>query len=252
MPERSTGSQLLKTISMKQLFLFLFLLAGGSLLAQKTVHDPHVQLRNVSSFTEIRVSGGIDVLLTQGDEAVAVSASEPSYRDHIVTTVEDGVLTIRYDWKQGRNILLGTDKKLKAYVSYKTLNRISASGGSDVHVEGVFRGDKVSVEISGGSDLKGAIAVKELRVSQSGGSDVTVSGSAGTVNISASGGSDFEGFDLVTETCTVEASGGSDVTVTVNRELSARASGASDISYKGNPSVKVSSSSGASSVSRKS
>jgi hypothetical protein len=66
--------------------------------------------------------------------------------------------------------------------------------------------------------------------------------------VDASGGSDFKGYDLVAEVCELEASGASDIEITANREISARASGASDILYRGKPAVKEAKSSGASSV----
>jgi len=214
--------------------------------AQKIINDPNAEARNVSSFTGISVSGGIDLYISYGNEAVAVSASKTEFRDHIRTEVEHGVLKIWYDSKWGINIS-GT-KNLKAYVSYKTLKSLEASGGSDINVDGSIAADELSLRISGGSDFRGIINVSKLNVDQSGGSDVRISGKATTVRVDASGGSDFKGYDLVAEVCNLEASGASDVEITANREVTARASGASDIHYKGNPSVKEAKATGASSV----
>jgi hypothetical protein len=236
---------------MKKIFITAFLLAAvGFSFAQKTVYDPNAVLREVKGFHAIKVSDGIDLFLTYGDEAVAVSASETKFVERIKTVVENGVLKLSYE-EQGR-LSWNTNRKLKAYVSYKTLTALSASGGCDVTVEGSIKTMELSIGISGGSDFKGKIEVGKLNIDQSGGSDVDVSGKAETVSISASGGSDFNGYNLATDVCSVEASGGSDVEITVNRELTARASGASDISYKGAASVKESKASGASSVSHKS
>ena len=85
----------------------------------------------------------------------------------------------------------------------------------------------------GGSDFDGKIESDELKIQASGGSDVSISGKAARLTIDASGGSDFKGYDLVSDICNVEASGGSNVHVTVNKELSANASGGSDVFYKG-------------------
>jgi hypothetical protein len=48
--------------------------------------------------------------------------------------------------------------------------------------------------------------------------------------------------------CKLEASGGSDVYITVSKELSADASGGSDVFYKGNGTVRDLKSSGSSSI----
>ena len=234
---------------MKKLLLFLCLLSVTAMaFAQKVINDPNVETRKIGSFAGVSVSGGIDLYLSYGDEAVAVSASKPEYRNRIRTEVDNGILKIWFDSKSGININWNDSRKLKAYVSYKTLNSLEASGGSDVFPDGTIKGKELRLQLSGGSDFKGRVEVENLRVDQSGGSDVKISGKATTLSVEANGGSDFNGYDLITEVCNLEASGGSDVEVTANRELSARASGASDIHYKGQPNVKEAKASGASSV----
>jgi len=200
--------------------------------AQQTIKDANAQKRNVSGFHAIEVSGGIDLYLSQGDEAVAVSASKDEYRDKIITEVKDGVLKIWFDWKSNVRIDW-SNRKLKAYVSFKNLDRLEASGGSDVIVDGTVKTTKLNMEISGGSDFKGKIESDDLKIHASGGSDVNITGKASRLSIDASGGSDFSGYDFAADICNVEASGGSDVHVTVNKELSANASGGSDVYYKG-------------------
>lgn len=217
-----------------QKLISLLVLSGLMITAsaQKTIRDANAEKRNVSGFHAIEVSGGIDLYLSQGEEAVAVSAAKTEYRDKIITEVKNGVLKIWVDWKNG--VKLNWDNhKLKAYVSVKSLDGLKASGGSDVDVEGTIRTTKLDMDISGGSDFKGSIESDELKIEASGGSDVSVSGKATKLNIDVSGGSDFSGYDLASDICNVEASGGSDVRVTVNKELSADASGGSDVYYKG-------------------
>jgi hypothetical protein len=216
--------------------------------AQKTVYDANAQVRSVRGFHAIQVSGGIDLYLSSGDEAVAVSAKDLDDRERIKTEVENGVLKIWYDWKSGVGFLKGVNRQLKAYVSYKTLDRLSASGGSDVEVDGTISANKFSLDISGGSDFRGKFNAQELTINQSGGADISVGGKAGKLTIDASGGSDFNGYDLEAETAAVSASGGSDAELTVTKQLTANASGGSDISYRGNAPAVTSNKSGGSSV----
>jgi hypothetical protein len=233
--------------------LFSILLAScfvSGIMAQKTIHDPNVVVREVSgSFHSIEVGMGIDLFLSKGEQAVAVSAREISVRDHIKTEVRDGILKISYDWKEG---LTRNNKSLKAYVSFKTLDAIRATGGSDVTVDGTIQSDMLSLHISGGSDFSGKISVRKLVLHQSSGSDVDISGVAADAIISASSGSDFDGYDLITETSTINASGGSDINITVMKEITAEASSASDISWKGSAIVKKTKASSAGSVSHRS
>jgi len=217
----------MKKISIAILAAVLSIAAVG----QKTINDPNAQKREVPSFTGIEIGGGVDLYLSQGQEAVAVSASEAKYRDQIVTEVKNGVLHIWYDAnsKGDRN-----NRKLKAYVSFKSLEQLEGSGGSDIKVEGTISVPKLSLHISGGSDFDGKVNINDLKVDASGGSDVNIAGAAKALTIDASGGSDFKGYELISDNTTVDASGGSDIYITVNKELNATSSGGSDIHYKGN------------------
>lgn len=232
---------------MKKLsLLLLFAVIVSAVTAQKTINDPNAEKRNVSGYHGISVSGGIDLYLSQGGESVAISASETKYRDRIKTEVKDGVLKIWYD---NNNLIdLGSNRKMKAYVSFKDLDKLTGSGGSDIDVEGSIKVNTLSLNISGGSDFEGKVEVNDLEVNASGGSDVDISGTVKKLDVEASGGSDLKGYELAADVCNLHASGGSDVYITVNKELSTNASGGSDIFYKGNGSVREMKSSGSSSI----
>lgn len=237
---------------MKKIIVSIVLLASFFISkAQKAfVTDANAEQRTLSgSFNAIKISGGIDLYLSQFDsESIAVSASEEKYKQHIKTVVENNTLKIYYD---GDKIWNGGNKKLKVYVSFKNLERLQASGASDVQVAGTINVNSLSLDMSGASDFKGAVKVNTLTLELSGASDATLSGVTNSVTIQSSGASDFKGYDLVADVCNAKASGASDIHITVNKEISASASGASDISYKGNAAIKDQHTSGASSVSRK-
>lgn len=216
--------------------------------AQKTViHDANAELRaDVKGFHGIEVSNAINLYLSQGDtETVVVSAPDIKWRDRIRTEVKDGILHI---YLENPHFSMG-NTKLKAYVSFTTLDRLEASGASDIFVDGVISGDALSVTLSGASDFRGAINVRELRMNQSGASDAHITGAvSGTAFFESSGASDVKGYDLVTQNCKVHASGASDIRVTVNKDLSADVSGASSVYYKGDGAARDVHSSGASTV----
>jgi Putative auto-transporter adhesin, head GIN domain len=237
---------------MKKLIISMAILAIClATSAQKVINDPNAVVRNVKGFHAIRISAGIDLYLSQGEEAVAISATSTEVRDRIQTVVENGVLKIYlentanpFKWGHGNS-------HMKAYVSAKTLDNLNASGGSDVYIQSTFSADKLDITISGGSDLQGKLDVKDLTLDQSGGSDAEISGKANSLKVDASGGSDFKGNDFVTDYCEIVASGGSDAEITVNKELTAHASGGSDISYRGSGVIRDLHSSGSSSVKKR-
>lgn len=235
---------------MRKILLAAAILAIAlSAQAQKIVNDANAERRQASGFHAIDIGGGIDLYLAEGDEGVAVSASDVKYRDRIKTEVVNGVLKISYDYKTklGWNITSGK-MKLKAYVSYKTLDKLNAGGGSDVAVDGSIKAAKLDIRISGGADFVGKVDAADLNVEASGGSDMHISGTAKKLTIEASGGSDVKGFDLSVETCNANASGGSDIQISASKELNIDANGGSDVHYKGNAVIKDIKTSGGGSV----
>lgn len=242
---------------MKKIVLSFIILASLFTKAfsqdEMIVNDKNAELRNISgSFHGIRVSNAFDVIIKQGNEdAVIVSASEEKYRKRIKTEVRDGILRIWYD-NEGLKINWGNfDMKLRAYVSVKNIDMISVSGACDIKIDGILKGEKLNVDLSGASSLKGEVEFSEMDVDQSGASDSKLKGKVNNIRIDVSGASDFRGFELVAQNCSADASGASDIQVTVEKDLKANSSGASDIEYKGSASISNFKTSGGSSVKKR-
>jgi len=239
---------------MKKIQVMLMGMLLSTVLFAQTINDANAEPRNLSGFHVIKISNAFTVYISQGNEdAVAISASKAEYREKIITKVENGVLIIRFDddkkfWK-GWN---GDKTKLKAYISVKKIDRLDVSGACDVFFEEGISSEDLTVRLSGASDLKGKIDAKKLSFDISGASDATISGNAAELSVEASGASDFKGFDMTTNYCTAEASGASSVNITVNKELNAKASGASSVRFKGEGLIRDIKTSGASNVTRKS
>jgi Putative auto-transporter adhesin, head GIN domain len=236
---------------MKQIFLILAIVfAVFTANAQNDiVVDPNASIRTVAGqFDAIKVSGGIDLYLSQSDNvAVAVSAANENYKEGIKTVVEDGTLRIFYEGEKSWN---RKDRKMRAYVSFSDLKKIEATGACHVVVAGTVTTATLVLHMSGACEFSGMVKVNTLDINFSGASDAKISGTATTVNIKSSGASDVKAFDLVTDFCNANVSGASDIHITINTELTASASGASDIKYKGNGVIKEKHSSGASSISK--
>jgi hypothetical protein len=220
---------------MKKLLFSLATLLSLSVFAQdtKVVNDANATQRSLSgSFTAISVSSGIDLYLSQAnEESIAVSASDQKHLDRLKTEVVNGTLKIYYDnkgvtWKSD-------NRKLKAYVSFKTLEKLYASAGSEVTVNGSIHADKLDLNVSSGSSLKGDIQAKELTADVSSGAGISISGRADKLTVEASSGADFKGYDFAVDYCDASASSGAGVHITINKELSVKASSGGDIRYKG-------------------
>jgi hypothetical protein len=241
----------IKNIHMKSIFIFLFSIISLQVCAQQTViNDKNVEVRDVSSFSGIKVSGGIDVYLSQDDNySLAVSAADTKYRDNIKTEVKNGILVISYNsdhfkWNNA-------DKKLRAYISFKTIESLDASGACDIIITSALNTSSLLLKLSGACDIKGPVKINDLTLDLSGASTVKINGEVQNLNLTASGASDLKNFDLVAENCVANLSGASDVRITVKNSISGSASGASSLHYNGNPNRGDVVTSGASSFSQR-
>ncbi|HMI05265.1 MAG TPA: head GIN domain-containing protein [Pedobacter sp.] len=219
------------------LIAIVFIALSANSIATKAQENKDIAITN---FTEVSVSSGIDLYLTQSSsENIRVNA-HPDLLKNVVVEKKGNNLSIRYkdniSW--GR---LFKGQSIKVYVNYKTLQAISASGGSDVYSQNTLKTDKLSISASGGSDIDLNVIAKDIQIQTSGGSDVNIKGNATNMEASSSGGSDIDALGFVVENARVTASGGSDTSVHVTKALDVTASGGSDVNYKGNPAVKKSS-----------
>ena len=260
---------------MKKILFALLLLVGFVVNAQENksiVYDENAQQRKVPSFTAISVSSAIDLYLTQSNKnEVAVSATNDEIRDHIITEVVGGTLIIRlgdkgtwFSWRKWGNY------KTKAYVSIKDIDALTASGASTVHLVNTIESPKMRIKLSGASDFKGNIkagvlmyqltgasdykgevSANSIDIDGSGASSIELIGNVDDLAIEVSGASDAKLYNLTAKGAILRASGASNIGVTVTEILRASSSGASDINYKGNPNVKESNTSGASSIRRR-
>ncbi len=233
---------------MKRINLIIaFLIIAVVAQAQK-IYDANATVRSIGDFKAISISNAFSVYISQGSEnALVVSADDKDDIKNIITEIDNGVLKIKYEDKKSWR----GDKKLKAYISFKELNKIVMKGATDLYVTTPINLPSLHVDASGASNFKtltGVLNIDEMVLKCDGASDIRLKGKVDKLVIDASGASDITSYSLVANNCTIKASGASDIKLTINGELNVNASGASDVRYKGSATVTDVKSTGASSV----
>lgn len=241
-----------KAFIMKRFYIVLvFLLSLPAIYAQNEkniVVDANAEVRHISSFSAIEVSGAIDLYLSQGnEEAVAISASSDDIRTRIRTEVKGNTLHIYLDGK-GLNWKIWGNNKMKAYVTFKSLNRVEASGACNLKATSAIKVEDLKIELSGASDFSGTVNVTRLHLEAAGASNMRINGTANKATIDASGACTMKCYDLKTDHAKIDASGASNINITVNKELNAGASGGSSIFYKGTGLIREISTSGGATI----
>ena len=100
------------------------------------------------NFSEIKVSRGLDVYLTQSDNVSLKVQADENLHDIIMTEVENNVLRIYAD----ENIKRSSSKKVM--VSFKDISKISSSSGSDVYSTNTITTESLEISTSSGSDME--------------------------------------------------------------------------------------------------
>lgn len=200
------------------------------------------QDRQVSSFHAIKVSGGIDVELSQGNELKLQVEADENLIPNIRTEVKDGVLNI---YTEGS---IRHAQTMKVHLTFKQLDAITASGGCDIESKHKLSFTTLKLDISGGCDIELNCNAENLVCKQSGGCDVELSGEAQKGTFEVSGGCDLKASEFHIKNCEVDASGGSDVSIYAKGELTITATGASDVNYYGKPTKITKSAHGASDI----
>lgn len=187
--------------------------------------------RNVSDFSKVKGSAGLDVYLTKGTENKVVVEADENLMEFIETEVHNGRLTI------GTERSIGRSKAKKVHVTYVELSEIAASSGSDVIVNSVVKNESISLDASSGADLEVEVFAKELYVDTSSGAEIKVRGKATKLKAKSSSGSEIDAKELLVINCDADASSGGDITVNVKEDLETEATSGGTIRYYGNPSA---------------
>lgn len=195
------------------------------------------QTRKVEGFHGISVSSGIDLYLSQKTTEEVIVEADSEDLDKIITRVEGGILKIYIKEQSWFNFGWNNHPR-KVYVSFKELDKIEASAGSDVAGQSALKFDRLDVNASSGSDIKLELEANEISISSSSGSDVVLKGKTTKLHADASSGSDILAGELHSNNCRASVSSGSDIRVYVTGRLDANASSGGDIVYYGNPSEK--------------
>ncbi|RNI23616.1 head GIN domain-containing protein [Rufibacter latericius] len=222
----------------KTFYSLLLLLALIGFVAQAQAQSVEgngkykTETRQVSSFKALRVSGGFEVVLTQGATPSLKLEAEENILPFIESTVENGMLTIKTKDNTIRNA-----KRLKAYVTVRDLEALELAGGIKLTTTNTINGSTLKLDFAGGINVEMALQVKKLDADMAGGTKVSLSGRAETVQLDLAGASNLKALNLKTDYLTIDAAGASHAEVNVSKELNVEAAGIVSVDYKGSPKI---------------
>jgi RNA polymerase sigma factor (sigma-70 family) len=186
----------------------------------------------LAGFTSVNVESVFHVEVTQGKEFRVAVTTDDNVMSHVNVTKDGSALRVGLEsGKQIQNVTL------KAVIIMPSLEGLNVSGASHATVTG-FKSEKdCRLRTSGASHLKGDLQADKLDLEASGASHVALKGSAKKVRIAADGASHVEMADFAVDKAEVKLSGASSAKVQVKGELDYNVSGASHLTYGGDPKI---------------
>lgn len=185
--------------------------------------------RKTDSFTGLKVSSGIDVYLKQGNnETVSVEADE-NLHEYILTEVRGGVLNVYSEYN-----IRGAERK-RVYVTMKEVIAVKTTSAGDVLGETPIISDRLELSASSAGDIKLEVHAKNTNIDISSSGNITISGDTDMLRADLSSAGDLNAFDLKAREADVSVSSAGDADVSVSERITARASSAGDINYRGDP-----------------
>lgn len=201
------------------------------------------QTRNVGSFKGVKASEGIDVYLKKGGkESVRVEVTGTSI-DDVITEVSGSYLKIHMRDGNYRGRV-----QAKVYVTYVSINKLSASSAGSIFSEGTLSATSLEVSSSSAGNVEITINAGDVEVSASSAGEVELKGKAKSLNVDVSSAGEVDAYDVDADRVEAEASSGGSVKITVVTDLRAHASSGGSIRYRGNPSKSITNSSSGGSV----
>ena len=204
------------------------------------------EVRDIDGFTGVKVSSGIDVYLSQGNNFEVKVEADENLHEVILTELEGNMLLVKTERMNIRNA-----KSKKVHVTLPELTALKISSAGDLVGQTRFSCEDLRISVSSAGDLSIEVEAGRIDLDISSSGDVSLSGSAEEFNVSLSSAGDLNAFDLLAAKVDVNVSSAGDARVHATEEISMSASSAGNIYYRGDAKVMHSQSSSAGNISHR-
>ncbi len=199
----------------------------------------------LAGFDRVEASHAFDVDVVQGAAFSVIVETDDNVVEHLDVRVEGDTLVLGL--KRGSYSL--RDVTLRADVTLPALTGIELSGASRAHLTDIDTPDRFRASCSGASSLDGRLRAGDAEFGLSGASRVELTGGCDTLDLGLSGASNAQLLGFTAREADVSASGASQVRLHATDGLTVNASGASHVTYAGDPKLRGVQTSGVSSLS---
>lgn len=206
--------------------------SGGNIIIPVEGRE-RVERGNLAGFSEISLSSGFSLILTQGEADKVEVVAPVNLHPYIEASLAGSTLVL----KRKDGISFAGTPEIKIYVVCHQLSKLAVSTLADVTSINAIQAEDFSLAVTTSAIVSLAVECTNLTVTADSNATVELEGKASTYIVSAVGGSKLGGFLLSVQTLGAHLAESSTLDVSVARSLSVVASGSSILSYKGSPTI---------------
>ena len=216
---------------MKQVFFFAIMLLLITSGCHQFTGSGNIikQDRNTDPFKGISAGSAFEVEISTGSFNKVTVECDDNLMPYIKTKVVNGVLKISTSKMGGFN-----NAHMKIFVTSPQINFIDASGAATIKANNEINSDdKINIESSGAATVKATVDAPQIFAEATGASTIELKGRTKKYTAKVSGSAGLKTADLQSETTAITASGAGSAHVHASVSLTATASGAANIRYRG-------------------
>lgn len=187
-------------------------------------------------FTRLKISSALKVWITQGDNCdVRIETEEGSDCRSLVDIDQSGEtleLALKSSFLKLRDF-----HTINVYITIRELKELDVSGAVDVRSKNKLLCQKLDMDLSGAVKTQLDLSAGDVTVKCSGAVKLELQGECKTLDIDMSGATKVLATEMSLDVCHVKTSGAGSIDVAVTKELQVDSSGASSVTYRGDPEV---------------
>lgn len=211
--------------------------------------------RNVGRFSGIKVSSGIKLSFTQGNNQSVKVITDSDKMKYVKTELQGDILNVYADAPKGKNLNF---KMIQVKITAPELSKIAVNSGASFTTENTVNSSFFQIAVSSGSHIsadlntKGKVELsttsgsnaklnmnaKTLEMSATSGSNANLAGAIDETSFQVSSASSVNAQDLISKNSTVSASSAADLKVNVSENLTVSGKSGATVRYRDHATVR--------------